>query len=103
MIKKLQSTFSYSDERAVYVSAMLAVMCFMTYIYFVSVSIVEVVMREELVESVGEVATTISVRESEYISLKGAITEAEADRLGLASLSGKAYVTMPIPSLSLNQ
>lgn len=103
MNRRVTSLFLYTDEKAVYTSLVLCLICFFAYIYFVSVSIVEVVMREELVEKVGEVATGISVRESEYISLKASINEVEMERMGLASLSGKTYVTVPVASLSLNQ
>jgi hypothetical protein len=103
MNRRISSLFLYTDEKAVYASFVLTLVCFFAYIYFVSVSIVEVVVREELVEKVGEVATGISVRESEYIALKASINESEMERMGLASLSGKTYVTVKVASLSLNQ
>lgn len=77
--------------------------CF--YVYFICMSIVNVVLREELVVAIAEANSTIGELETMYLAKKNEYTEVYASQLGLVRLDEPQYVEVvnPARSLTLNQ
>lgn len=70
------------------------------YIYGISVSIVNVVLREELEHQAAITHSRVATLESEYLQIKESLDLAKANEQGFAPLSNKEYVTRG--SLSYN-
>lgn len=104
MKKKFFLLTEYSNEKAIFSMIFLCLLCAIMYIYFVSYSVVEVVLREEIIDKASILEGTISDKESKYIALKSSITETFAFDEGYVSLSNKQYVPIDVvPTLTINQ
>lgn len=76
------------------------------YVYFLSASILNVVMREEIEQDIVALSSTIGELEFEYLSLKQTIDLSRAHAMGLEQLPQKRFVTRHSyaeRSLTLNQ
>ncbi len=61
------------------------------YIYFISSSIITVIVREEVSGNIVAVSSTISGLESKYLALKNEITVEYAYTHGFSDISSKSY------------
>ena len=73
----------------------LVVVCVCTYVYFVSLSVLNVIARKEAMADISRLAGSISVMETEYFALSETIQPSEGARLGLAPLSNVSYIYRP--------
>lgn len=63
------------------------------YIYFVSRSVINVLVREEIEQSIMEAHTHLADLEAEYLSKKNRIDTVFAQELGFSAVAQKSYVT----------
>ncbi len=63
-----------------------------TYLYFVSSSIVNVIVRQELVNKIASVHSSLSTLEAEYLAKKNTISIERAHALGFHAVGEKRFV-----------
>jgi hypothetical protein len=86
-------TITYVEERKVFwILISLALLLIGLYLYFVSVSVVNVLMREEAVLKTASLHSRISVLEAHYLREQDKITENLAEELGFVAVSKKHFV-----------
>lgn len=92
-MKTYTKTTPYARKRTVFF-ALLAVLfiLFGTYIYFVSASIVHVIVRKEVDQNMAQVSSQISDLESRYIEAKHAIDEERIAALGFVESPERVYI-----------
>ncbi len=71
------------------------------YIYFISISVVNVVQREEIEQQVGGLYSRVGELEAEYIKLSYNITRDEARALGFVAPSNLSYASRKALALQL--
>lgn len=75
-------------------------LCFFAlYIYFVSASIVHVVIRTELSQEIQKVSSEISTLEGKYIAAQHRVSESIASLQGYTENSNKIFIDRNTPSL----
>lgn len=99
---KAFSSALYARERAM---VAVATLCFalacMTYVYFLCVSVVNVVMRQETDTEIASVGNEIAALESRYIEAQTQVTKEQALARGFGPASEKVYVTRTPANLVL--
>lgn len=65
------------------------------YGYFIVMSVVHVVLRQELMVSIQDTKTEVSDLEAQYLAKSSTLTLDQANKLGLVELKPVAYVTVP--------
>jgi len=84
----------YAEERLmVTFSGMLLLVAFALYMYFLSASVLNVVMRQEIDAEIHTTQTKIAALESRYIIAKTNITEEVATAHGLQKTEQKTFIT----------
>lgn len=73
------------------------------YIYGISMSIVNVVLREEFEHRIADVGSKVATLESEYLQKKEAIDLLTAEASGFTLVPGKEYVTRGSLTLQTRQ
>ena len=92
----------YAEERLlVTLSGMLLLLAFALYMYFLSVSVLNVVMRQEIDAEIHTTQTKISALESRYIIAKTSITPDVAIAHGLLKAEQKTFITKAKANLAL--
>lgn len=100
---KTATTALYANERSTLVCAgMFLLVAFSLYMYFLSVSVLNVVMREEIDGEIRKTNERLSVLESRYIAARTAITEETATARGFNKTTEKVYVMRTAPNLVLS-
>ncbi len=72
------------------------------YMYFLSASIMHVVVRMELEQKVGKLQSEISQLESDYIAVQHKVSADIASMQGYAPSANKVFIDRSAPSLVLN-
>jgi hypothetical protein len=70
------------------------VLAFVLYIYFIAMSVVQVVLREELLVSIQDAETRVSELEAQYFERSNKISREMADEYGLVAISEPTYITV---------
>ncbi len=92
----------YAEERLlVTFSGMLLLLAFALYMYFLSASVLNVVMRQEIDTEIRATQTKISGLESRYIVAKTNITPDVAIAHGLLKADQKTFITKTKANLAL--
>lgn len=83
---------SHLHRRAV--SALLGCLILLAclYVYFVSKSVLNVVMREEIEQDIAALSSTIGDLEFQYLSLQNSVDLSRAQEFGLVALDEKQFV-----------
>ncbi len=92
MRKNTQSTVYKDESRMFYAAVISFVVVFFSYIYFVSASVADVVMRKEVDAQVNELATSISQLESEYIEMQHLLSNDIASLKGYVAVETKVFM-----------
>lgn len=72
----------------------LFVLAIVVYIYFIAMSVVQVVLRQELLVSIQEAETRVSELEASYFERSNKISRDMATEYGLVAVSAPQYVTV---------
>lgn len=90
-------------EKAIFMSlALLCTMLFALYIYFVSASVVHVVMRTEINQEITKIASDISELEGEYIEAQHRVSSDIASLQGYTPSESKVFIDRTPSSLVLS-
>lgn len=73
------------------------------YVYFVNVSVVEVVMRKELMQEQNELHTQIALLETSYIEAQHQVAARIAELDGYEQDTAKVFVSRDAASFALNR
>ncbi len=91
-------------ERKVFWSFLILVILFASlYMYFISASIVNVVLRKEIEGDIITTHSEVGELESRYLGLENNITMDRAFAMGFVKLADKKFVTRASQSLSINR
>lgn len=92
------------EQKVFWVFSILILLSATMYMYFVSSSIVNVVLREETEMEIVKLHSMVGELESEYLRLENSITLKRAESMGFVKLSDKKFVIRgTTESLSINQ
>lgn len=72
----------------------LLVIALTCYIYFIAMSVIQVVLRQELLVSLQEAETRVSNLEASYIVVSSKLSPQTADEYGLVALDKPTYVNV---------
>lgn len=72
----------------------LFVLAIVLYIYFIAMSVVQVVLRQELLVSIQEAETRVSELEADYFERSNKISRDMADEYGLVAVAAPVYITV---------
>lgn len=101
-LKKLPKP--YDLERKLFYAALSAlVLMASAYMYFVSASVVHVVMRKEIGKEIATMHTTISQLEAAYIESQHTMSESLANQKGFVKASDKIFIDATSPTLVLSR
>lgn len=81
------------EQRLFFAQVALLLALFAGYVYFISASIVNVVLRQEAMVEISNLHSAISEREAEYFTRKQSLDIAFAKSEGFTDLSSKRYIT----------
>ncbi len=94
----------YAGERtAVMVAGAFFMLAFGLYMYFLSASIVNVVMRQEIDHEIRETATKIAELEARYVAAKSTVTEDSMGTYGFTTAPEKTYVSKKSENVVLSR
>ena len=97
-------TTPYCTERKLFFGALsLLLTVFASYVYFVSASIVHVVVRKEINHETTEMSSYVSELESTYISSKRSVDIVLAREYGFTDVTEKIYIDRTPASLVLSR
>jgi hypothetical protein len=102
MIKAVTQQQSILERRLALGLITLCVTLFTLYVYFLSASIMHVVVRTEFDHAARELRSRISVLEGEFIAAQHAVSQNIAHLEGYERVNDKVFVDRSAPSLVLN-
>jgi len=73
------------------------------YLYFVSTSVINVLMREEYAASISKLHSEISIIETQYVNQRVSINMALAEELGFHEVKNSHFVIRSAGSLTLRE
>ena len=83
----------YRDESMFFYIAIISLLSvFFAYIYFVSISIADVVIRKEIDSQIATVGTTIGRLEANYIEMQHSVSNDIATHSGYVSVAHKVFI-----------
>ena len=92
-MKRAKQTAVYREEsRLFYVALLSCVLSVSSYMYFVSMSVVDVVMRKEADSQIAEIGTSVSQLESQYIEMQHSVSSDIATMKGFVSADKKVFI-----------
>lgn len=105
-MKQKLITYKYLHRMLIPVLGFMLILLAFLYVYFLSKSVLNVVIREEIEAEIASHSSAIGELEFEYLTLKNAVDIAQAEALGLVPLASKQYVarhSLQDRALTLNQ
>lgn len=102
--RKHTATGAYGEEsRLFYVALSSCLIAVSTYMYFVSVSVVNVVMRKEVDVEMRELTTTMGELEAAYIEKQHAVSSDIATARGFVMADSKIFIDKAADTLVLSR
>ncbi|MCD5382068.1 MAG: hypothetical protein LR017_01985 [Candidatus Pacebacteria bacterium] len=99
-----KTTTLYREERTWFFAALVVLlMIFAAYIYFVSASVVHVVIRKEMNQEILKTSSYVSQLEAAYIEAQHAVSSDIASREGYQVVSEKMYINRADTTLVLGR
>ncbi len=104
MKKKRKYTAAYKDEsRHFYAAVALFTFSLCVYMYFVSASVMNVIMRQEIDIKISQMTTTISELEASYIEMQHSFSSDIASLKGFAIADKKIFIDTSADTLVLSR
>lgn len=103
MRKNTQCTVYKDESRLFYASLVFLFSVFVAYVYFVSISVADVVMRKEVDSQITELATSIGKLEAEYIEMQHSLSNDIATFRGFVAVDSKVFIDKSGDTLVLNR
>lgn len=101
MRRQTQTTVYRDESRLFYIALSLLVATIALYMYFVSVSVLNVVMRKEVDTHIAEASTVIGELESSYIEMQHAVSSDIATHRGFVISDKKIFIHRTEDTLAL--
>lgn len=96
------NTKLYQEERMWFFTALgLLCLLFAAYMYFVSASIVHVVMRKEISQEIAQVSSQVSQLEARYIEAQHSVSDEIASQHGYTKVAAKTFIDREASTLVL--
>lgn len=92
MRKTAHSTVYKDESRIFYAAFIFLITMFFAYIYFVSASVADVVVRKEVDAQITEVGSKLSQLEAEYIEMQHSISADIATHKGFVAVDTKVFI-----------
>lgn len=93
----------YKEERVwFFVASVLLLATFVSYIYFVSASVVHVVIRKEVNQEIAKTASYVSQLESQYIEAQHKVSADIASQNGYVATNEKIFIDRTQASLVMS-
>lgn len=103
-MKKRKYTAAYGDEsRLFYVASFLCFVVVSSYMYFVCLSVVNVVMRQEVDGEIRELTTAVGELEAQYIEKQHAVSGNIATAKGFITAERKIFIDKAVGTLVLSR
>lgn len=90
----------YTDKRAFVVLSTITLALFTLYVYFISASIVHVVLRTEVSQDITHLSSEISSLESKYIAAQYKVSNDVATLQGYQKAPNKVFITRAAENLA---
>ncbi len=104
MRKHSYNAIVYKEESRLFYGAVLSCICvFSTYMYFVSSSIVHVVMRKEVDAQISSFGTSVGQLEAQYIEMQHSVSSDIATQQGFIIAEDKIFIDKGEDTLVLLQ
>jgi cell division protein FtsL len=102
-MSRYKSTTLYKGERRLFfIAASFLLLAFVAYVYFLSESVVYVVMRKQTDQEIATVNSHVSDLESQYIAAQHGISAELASKDGFVETDQKTFIDMARTSLVLS-
>ena len=92
-----------TERRMFYVVVVFIILASASYMYFLCASVAHVVMRKEINQEIGTLASNIGELESRYIEAQHTVSEEIATMHGYVKTSEKVFVESTGPTLVLSK
>ncbi len=103
-MSKYSKTTAYRDEsRLFYIALSSFVIVFVSYMYFLSSSVMNVVMRKEVDTQIAALGTTVGDLEAEYIEMQHSVSNEVATLQGYVTVDKKIFIDKTEDTLVLLQ
>jgi cell division protein FtsL len=103
-MKKHKSIKLYQEERVWFFAALsMLVVVFSAYVYFLSASVVHVVMRKEINQEIASLGSEISRLEASYIEAQHSVSDEIVSQHGYVVAEEKIFITRTDATLVLSQ
>lgn len=102
-MRKPSYTTAYKEESMLfYIALALLVVVLSSYMYFLSASVVHVVMRKEVDQQIAGVATAVSQLEATYIDMQHMVSNDIATQHGFFAVDEKIFIDQSADTLVLS-
>ncbi len=102
-MRKYTRTTAYRDEsRLFYIALAVLATVFVTYVYFVSISVAHVVMRKEIDTNIGALGANVSQLEAKYIEIQHSVSNDIATHKGYVVADSKIFIDKAADTLVLS-
>ncbi len=103
-MKKYKSIQLYQEERVWFFAALsMLVVVFCAYVYFLSASVVHVVMRKEIGQEIAQLGSEVSELEANYIEAQHAVSDEIASHRGYVVVEDKTFIRKTDATLVLSR
>lgn len=103
-MRKHKSIKLYQEERVWFFAALsMLVVVFSGYVYFLSASVVHVVMRKEINQEIARIGSDVSRLEADYIEAQHSVSDEIVTRHGYVTAEHKTFITKTDATLVLSQ
>lgn len=103
-VKTRSISIPYEKERRwFYAAVSLLLLASGAYMYFLSASVVHVVMRQEVGREIATLQKQLSLLEADYIRAQHTLSEEVATQQGFVAVTEKAYIDVSEPTLVLSR
>lgn len=103
-MKKQKTITAYKQEsRLFYMAFISCISVFCAYMYFVSASIVHVVMRKEVDTQIAQLSTHVSELESKYIDIQHSVSSDIASQKGFVTVDKKIFIDKTVDTLVVSR
>lgn len=103
-MKKQKAITAYKQEsRIFYIAFTSCILVFCAYMYFVSASIVHVVMRKEVDAQIAQLGTHMGELESKYIEIQHSVSSDIATQKGFVVVDKKIFIDKTVDTLVVSR
>lgn len=103
MKRQKQITAHIEESRIFYAALFCLVSVFVAYMYFVSISVMHVVMRKEVDTQIASLGTSVAELEAEYIDMQHRVSNDIASLQGFVMVDEKVFIETSETAVALSR